>query len=116
MAWPYISRKKGQKYGNTKVIENGIKFDSKKEAKRYYDLTYMQKAGIISGLELQKKYEFIINGHKVCSYVADFVYTNLKTGEIIVEDVKSEVTRKNPVYRIKCKLMKAIYGISIKEV
>jgi len=34
----------------------------------------------------------------------------------VVEDVKSEFTRKDPVYRLKYKLMKACHGIDIREV
>ena len=42
-------------------------------------------------------------------------YTD-KEGKIIVEDVKSPRTRKNPEYIIKRKLMLERYGITIKEV
>jgi hypothetical protein len=50
----------------------------------------------------------------VCTYIADFVYRNSQHQEV-VEDVKSEITRKNPVYRIKKKLVKAIFGVDISE-
>jgi hypothetical protein len=50
----------------------------------------------------------------VCKYISDFVY--LENGQKIVEDVKSEYTRKLPVYRLKKKLVKAVHGIDIKEV
>lgn len=35
------------KYHNTKVIYNGIKFDSKKEKARFITLKQLEKAGII---------------------------------------------------------------------
>ena len=56
----------------------------------------------------------MINGVKVCTYIADFTYEEL--GGVVVEDVKSEFTRKDPVYRLKNKLMKACHGIDIREV
>lgn len=48
-------------------------------------------------------------------YVADFVYTDLKTGKKVVEDVKSEATRKDKAYVIKRKLMLYLKGIKIHE-
>ena len=47
------------KYFNKKVIIDGIKFDSKKEAKRYTELKLLKKAGIIKELELQKVFDAI---------------------------------------------------------
>ena len=44
------------KYHNTKVIYNGIKFDSKKERARFITLKQLEKAGIIKELELQPKF------------------------------------------------------------
>lgn len=95
-----------RKYGNIKTIVDGIKFDSKKEAKRYGELKLMEKAGEISVLRLQVK--FILS---VCTYVADFVYYD-KTKHLIVEDCKGV---KTPVYRLKKKMMKHELGIEILE-
>lgn len=46
-------------------------------------------------------------------YVADFVYTDVETGENIVEDTKGIRTTE---YIIKRKLMLAVHSIRIKEV
>lgn len=108
--------KKRSKYGNTKTEVDGILFDSEKEAKRYGELKLMQKAGLIGFLELQVVFELKVNDSKVCSYVADFVYVDTRTGEKVVEDVKSPATRKIASYRLKKKLMKSIYDLTIKEV
>lgn len=108
--------KKRSKYGNKKAQVSGHTFDSIKEAKRYGELKMMQKAGLIGFLELQVVYELKVNEQKICSYIADFVYVDAKTGEKVVEDVKSPATRKIAKYRQKKKLMKAIYNIEIKEV
>lgn len=47
-------------------------------------------------------------------YTADFVYRN-KDGKEIVEDVKSEVTRKEADYVLRRKLMLHVWGIRILE-
>lgn len=105
---------KKSKYGNKKVIFDGIKFDSKKEGNRYLELKGRQMAGEISDLRFQVVYDLEINGFLICSYIADFTYK--ENALEVVEDVKSKATRKLPVYRIKNKLMQAILGIIIKEV
>lgn len=111
-----VEVKKKSKYGNKKTEVDGIVFDSAKEAKRYGELRVMLKAGLIGILEMQVKFELKVDGKKVCTYIADFVYIDAKTGEKVVEDVKSEMTRKLPTYRLKKKLMKQILRIEIKEV
>ncbi len=109
MAW------KGNKYRAVKTEVDGIMFDSKREAARYMELMLMQKAGEISHLELQPEYQCIINGKKICTYRGDFRYFTKKNS--VVEDVKSPYTAKNPVYRLKKKLVEALYrGVIIQEV
>ena len=109
------------KYNKKKVVRNGITFDSQKEARRYRDLSLLERAGEIKNLELQKafilaesvKFENEPRRKPAVKYVADFVYR--EKGEIVVEDVKSEMTRKLAVYRLKKHLMKSVHGIEIKE-
>ncbi len=101
------------KYRNIKTIVNGITFDSKKEANRYSQLLLLEKAGEISYLELQKRFELKVNNIKICTYIADFQYHDLGSNNVIIEDVKGI---KTPVYNLKKKLMKAIYKIEIKEI
>lgn len=82
----------------------------------------LQTAGEISDLELQKKYvlqpSFKLNGktYRSINYYADFVYFDNDKCVEVVEDVKSEVTRNNSVYKLKKKMMAYIYDIEIKEV
>jgi hypothetical protein len=57
----------------------------------------------------------MVNGEKIGRYVADFRYVDTATGVVTVEDVKSGPT-KTPVYRLKRKLVKALYDIDITEV
>ena len=101
------------KYRNRKTEVDNILFDSKAEARRYEELRSLQSGGVITNLEMQVRYPIAVNGVKVCTYIADFVYRDALTGETTVEDVKGMVTH---VYRLKSKLMKACHGISVKEV
>ena len=108
------------KYRNTKVTINGITYDSKKEARRHGELLLMERAGAIKNLEHQVKYVLIpsqkIDGRVVereVSYTADFRY--IQNGKVIVEDVKSEITRKDKTYILKRKMMLYFYGVQIKE-
>lgn len=101
---------KRAKYNNQKTIVNGIIFSSKREAKRYWELELLKRAGEISDLELQCKLPVLINNKKVFTYVADFVYT--EEGIKIIEDCKGFRTA---VYKIKKKAIEAYYGITIKE-
>ena len=110
------------KFRNKKIFTKDGKFDSKREMHRYLELTAMQEAGEITGLERQPRY-ILVGSQKredgtterTVSYTADFRYTD-KEGKIVVEDVKSPRTRKNPEYIIKRKLMLERYGITIREV
>ena len=102
------------KYNNVKKEVDGKKFDSTKESKRYLELKSMVERGEISELHEQVKFTFAHNGVKICSYIADFTYS--KNGKEVVEDVKSEMTKKLPVYKMKKKMMVAFFGIEINEV
>ncbi len=90
-----------------------LKFDSRKEADRYRDLLLLEQAGAISHIELQPKYNLIVNGYKLGFYKADFRHEDVATSTVIVEDVKGVRTA---VYQLKKKLVKALYGIEIIEI
>jgi len=90
---------------------DGIKFDSKAEARRYSELMLMMAAGEIGEVVLQPRFVISINGTKICTYVGDFEYH--RRGVRVIEDVKGV---KTPAYRIKKKLMKAVHGIDIEEI
>lgn len=103
------------KYRAKKAKIGSESFDSMKEARRYQELLLLQRAGKIQSLSRQVKYELIPKqeGERACSYIADFVYHDVETGETVVEDVKGVRT---DVYKIKRKLMLWIHNIKIKEV
>lgn len=108
------------KYHSKPQVENGIRFDSKREAARYQELMGLLKAGVIKDLKLQ--HTFVLqdgyttpDGERIraIEYRADFTYRD--KGELVVEDVKSPAT-KTPVYEIKRKMLMERYGLKIMEV
>ena len=111
---------KRNKYHARKVVIDGENYDSQKEAYRHGELKLLERAGEISNLRRQVKYELIpaqkIGGkvvERACTYIADYVYE--QGGKTVVEDVKSPATRTE-VYKIKKKLMLFVYGIQVREV
>lgn len=116
----YFDNRGFSKYGNKKVVVDGITFDSKREANRYSELKLLERGKLISDLQRQVPFELIpkqvdINGKILegkITYIADFVYKD-KDGNTVVEDSKGYRT---DVYRIKKKLMLYMKGIQIKEV
>jgi hypothetical protein len=100
------------KYKNRKTEVDGITFDSKREAARYSTLKLLQRAGHIRDLELQPVFPIVINGVKICKYKADFQYFDITAGKQIVEDCKGFATRE---YKLKKKLVRAVFGVEIVE-
>lgn len=92
---------------------DGRTFDSKKEAARYQALLLEQQQGLIQNLICQKRIKCIINGQLVTTYIADFVYQ--KDGKRVVEDVKSWITAQKETYRLKKRLLRAMFNIEIVE-
>lgn len=126
---------KRAKYGNKKVVINGITFDSRKEGQRYTALLSAESAGLISGLEVQPVFELIPKitesyvkhlktKDKICertvqlpiNYRGDFRYW--KNGMEVVEDVKASahMASLDPKFLIKEKLFRWKFGFSIKRV
>lgn len=107
------------KYHSRKVTLDGIEFDSHREARRYRDLSLLQRAGEISDLRTQVKYTLVPAQKKpsggterAVTYTADFVYRD-KAGREIVEDAKGVRTQQ---YIIRRKLMLFVHGIEVREV
>lgn len=101
------------KYRAIRTTVDGLKFDSKREAERYMALRQLLRIGEISDLRLQVKFPITVNNQKICTYIADFTYKDSATGDFVVEDSKGMKTR---TYVLKKKLVKAVYGIEIREV
>ena len=107
-----------RKYGNRKITKDGITFDSVKEFKRFCELSLLERAGEITDLKRQVRFELIpsqrIDGKVVerpVHYIADFVYQ--ENGQTVVEDTKGFKTKD---YILKRKLMLHVHGIRIREV
>lgn len=99
------------KYRAVPTVVDGIRFDSKAEARRYGTLRALERAGKIAELRLQPAFDCIVNGRKICTYRADFQYRG--ADGVVVEDVKGAQTQ---VYRLKKKLVEALHGVSIVEI
>lgn len=123
-----VQHRKPNKYHNQHESVGGIKFHSKKEARRYRQLMVMLKAGEISDLRLQPQFTLqesyvTPQGGRVraVKYVADFSYQRpVREGadtrwEAVVEDVKSRAT-KTAQYEVKRKWFRAKYGFDVTEV
>jgi hypothetical protein len=106
-----LKRSRANKFGAQSVVIDGERFDSRWEGERWNQLRLAARAGLITDLRRQVSYELAVNGVKVCSYRADFVYRD-ETGKEVVEDAKGHRTRE---YLIKKALMRAIHGIEIFE-
>ena len=105
----------GSKY-NAKATEiDGVKFASKKEARRFSELQLLQRAGEIADLELQPRFMLHVNGRLICDYIADFSY--IEKGRQVVEDVKGyKGGAAWRIFRLKQKLMKAVHDIDVQVV
>jgi hypothetical protein len=113
------AKPKRSKYGNRKTVVDGIEFASAKEATRYQELLMLEKAGKISHLERQPRFNFEVRGNPVkydsgrqAYYKADFAYFD---GEKrIVEDSKGFRTKE---YKLKKAFVEALFpAIKIVEV
>lgn len=104
------------KYGAVKQTVDGERFDSAREARRWGELTYRQKAGEIENLQRQPQFYITRDGQVVATYTADFRYTKRGTREWIVEDVKGGAATKTEAYVLRRNLVEAQYGIRIQEV
>lgn len=131
-----MSLLKRSKYGAKKITRDGITFDSLREYRRFCELSRLEEAGEITELKRQVTFPLIPTQReepcavykrgknkgmpklgkvieKEVNYIADFVYTDALTGEIIVEDVKGFKTKD---YVLKRKMMLYFHGIRIKEI
>lgn len=104
------------KYGNKKVVIDGIEFMSRKEGNRYRELKLLQRAKVIENLQLQPRFElqpsFKKNGktYRKIEYVGDFMYK--ENGHVIVEDTKGMET---DVFKLKHKMFEYKYpGLELK--
>jgi hypothetical protein len=95
---PSFARKTANKYGAKKTMVGEVQFASKKEAQRYMELQLLERAGEISNLRRQVKFElmgqhrplYTRTGRKM-KYTADFAY--VEDGVEVIEECKGAWTR-----------------------
>lgn len=107
------------KYGNIPTIYNGRKYDSRKEAGYAKLLDTLKHAkdpkDRVHYWEPQLKLRIEVEGEHICDYIADF-FVEYANGRREYIDVKGGEATKTAVYKIKKKLVKALYDIDIVEV
>jgi hypothetical protein len=98
------------KYKAVPTVVDGVRFASKAEAHRDWELQQLAKAGKIYGLRRQPRFPLVVQGVEVCTYVADWEYVEKPdasgTTQTVVEDKKGVQTRD---FKLKWKLAKALY-------
>lgn len=92
---------------------SGNVFDTKKEAIEFCKHTGLRQKDIGCITRTEPVYKQVCIEQNA-EYTADFVYRD-KDGNKIVEDVKSEATRKEKDYVLRRKMMLHLLGIRIKE-
>lgn len=107
---------KPSKYKAEPITLDGIRFDSKKEARRWAALQMLQRGGVISDLRRQVK--IALQGRdgpiltptgRQAHYVADFVY--MEGGVEVIEDAKGF----RPAEYILKRAILAAQGVTIRE-
>lgn len=104
--------RKPNKFRNVPTVnEEGVRFASKKEARRDAELVLLERAGKIRDLQRQPRFRLRVNGVLICTYVGDWRYHDLLVhgaGDfvVVVEDCKGVQT---PAFKIKWALAKAIH-------
>ena len=89
-------------------------FASEVEANYFAELSLLENAGLIMDLKTQVDLPLIVNDIKICSYIADFTF--IDTQGLNIHDVKANIDDKylSPEFKIKRKLVKALYGVDVE--
>ena len=102
-----------RKYLSKKFIDNdGNKWDSKIEYRRYLELIDDDE---ISNIEKQVQFEILPKNkaildkraERAVNYTCDFMYIQNET--LVIEEIKSNFTRKDRAYVLRKKMFKYIY-------
>jgi len=104
------------KFNAKRIKYDSIFFDSIKECNRYQELKLLERCKKIHSLELHPRYDIMVKDVYIAFYKADFRYFDVDDDCWKVEDVKG--LKKGAAYqlfKLKKKLVEAIYGIEIIE-
>ncbi len=92
------------KYHNVTTEYNGIKYDSKLEAKTAQELDWRLKAKDIKEWKRQVKIPLKVNGVLICNYYVDFFYIDKNDTHVFLEVKGVEL----PLWKLKWKLFTAL--------
>lgn len=88
------------KYRNTRVMVDGIAFDSMAEARRWQELQLLEHAGEIASLRRQVRLDLhgrdgpvVYPNNRIAHVVVDFAY--IERGQQVYEDKKGQQTPKS---------------------
>ena len=103
------------KFNACRTLVGDLVFHSKREAADWQYLKIRERAGEISDLRRQVKFELSAhspNGPvKLCTYIADFVFFDHAKNREVVADSKGCITA---LFKLKAKLMLANHGIAVE--
>ena len=99
------------KYRNKPTVVDGIRFQSRAEARRWDELRMLEKAGEITDLKRQVPFPLYVKDTLIGRYVSDFRY--YRDGQMVVEDVKGGRATQTDLFRWKAKHFAAQYGFPI---
>ena len=109
----------GSKYRAEPVVVDGIRFDSKHEAKRWAQLVLLQRGGVISDLERQvvlfldgRDGPLLTRTGQRMRLTLDFRYVDVASGLVVWEDAKGMPT---PDYEVR-RAVAGAQGIEVVEV
>ena len=106
---------KGSKLRNIRTVCDGIKFQSKKEARKYGELKLMKRCRMIKDFRRQVRFVLMVGHHHICDYVADFIVTHVDGREEVLDVKGRKAGVPYQLFKIKKKLMLATVGTEVKE-
>ena len=115
---------KKNKFSAQRVEADGIKFDSKLEAKRYDQLKRREQVGEITDLDIHPSWPLRNNngievrypptkpypGGKLAVFTADFAYVIVETERFVIEDCKGVMTKDA---KLRIAIFEALYGLKV---
>jgi hypothetical protein len=108
------------KFHAKKTIIGDLKFDSKKEADYYCILEFQRRAknedDRVVEIELQPRFDIIIDGINCGFYKADFGVTYANGVKKIIDVKGLKQGSAYQLFRLKKKIVEALYKIKIIEV
>jgi len=96
------------KFGAKPVQDDGIRFASKKEHKRYRELKLLKTSGEVLFFLRQVPFHLQAGVKYICDYLVFW-----SNGSVTIEDVKG---MKTDIYILKKKMVEATYPITITEI